>query len=135
MASHFEEDRLFLGEKSNHMATVTPFIGKLKVHIRHFYVNGNGEIKPGKNGVTLEIEEFDELVKPIPQVKRSIERYELKDTGIPSTPFKLDLPVLDLDTVVLPSPSSQELIPITQDEELLDSQPKFPSSPLSLPDV
>ena len=135
MASHFEEDRVFLGEKSNCMVTVTPFMGKLKVHIRHFYVNGNGEIKPGKNGITLEIEEFDELVKPIPQVKRSIERYELKGTGIPSTPFKLDLPVLDLDTVFLPSPSSRELNPITRDEELLDSQPKFPSSPLSLPDV
>ena len=37
--------------------------------------------------------------------------------------------------VFLPSPPSQEPIPITRDEELLDSQPKFPSSPLSLPNV
>ena len=135
MASQFEEDRFFLGEKSNHMVTVTPFMGKLKVHIRQFYSNGNGEIKPGRNGITMEIEEFDELVKLILQVKKSIERYELKDTGIPSSPFKLDLPVLDLDTVFLPSPPSQEPIPITRNEELLDSQPKFLSSPLSLPDL
>ena len=80
-----------------------------------------------KNGMTLEIEEFYELVELIPQVKTSIERYELKDTGIPSSPFKLDLPVLDLDTVFLPSPPTEEPIPMTRDEELLDSQPKFAS--------
>ena len=90
-------------------------------------------MKPGKSGI---IEEFYELVELIPQIKTSIERYELKDTGIPSSPFKLDLPVLDLDMVFLPSPPMQEPIPITRDEELLDSQPKFPSSPPStLPDV
>ena len=66
---------------------------------------------------------------------RSIERYEREDTGIPSSPFKLDLPVLNLDMVFLPSPPSQEPIPITLDEELLDSQPKFPLSPLSFLDV
>ena len=67
------------------------------MHIRQFYVNGNGEIKPGKRGIVLEIEEFDELVELIPQIKRSIERYELKDTEIQSSPFQLDHPVLDLD--------------------------------------
>ena len=95
------------------MVTVTPFMGKLKVHIRQFYVNGNGEIKPGKSGITLEIKEFYELIELISQVKTSIERYELKDTGIPSSPIKLDLPVLDLDMVFLPSPPMEEPIPMT----------------------
>ena len=99
MACHFEEERFSLGEKSECMVTVTPFMGKLKVHIREFYINGNGEIKPGKSGIVLEIKEFDKLVELIPQIKESIERYELKDTVIPSSPFQLDLPVLDLDTV------------------------------------
>ena len=120
-----------LGEKSNHMVTVTPFMGKLKVHIQQFYINRNGEIKPSKSCITLEIEEFYEWVECIPQIKMSIERYEHKDTGIPLSPFKLDLPVLDLDTVFLPSPPTQELIPMTRDEKLLDSQPKFPSPPTS----
>ena len=132
MASHFEEERFSLGEKSERMVTVTPFMGKMKVHILQFYINGNGEIKPGKSGIVLEIEEFYKLVELIPQIKRSIESYELKDTVIPSSPFQLDLPVLDLDTVFLPSPPSQEPIPFTPDEELFDSQPKFPSPPLPL---
>ena len=131
MACHFEEERFSLGEKSEYMVTVIPFMGKLKVHIRQFYVNGNGEIKPGKSGIELEIKEFYKLVEPIPQIKRSIERYELKDTVIPSSPFQLDLPVLDLDMAFLPSPPSQQPIPIVRDEELFDSQPKFPSLPPS----
>ena len=32
-----------------------------------------------------------------------------------------------MNTVFLPSPPSQEPIPIVRDDELLDSQPKFPS--------
>ena len=132
-----QEERFSLGENSDRMVTVTPFMGKLKVHIRQFYVNGNGEIKPGKSGITLEIEEFDKLVELIPQIKRGIERYELKDSEIPSSPFQLDLPVLDLDSVFLPSPPSQEPISIARDEELFDSQPKYLSPPPSstMPDA
>ena len=117
------------------MVTVTPFIGNLKVHIRQFYVNEKGEKKPGKNGITLELEEFDAMVRLIPQIQESIARYELQDTGICSSPFELDLPVLDLDTVFLSSPPLQEPIPIIRDKELLDSQPKFPSPPSTLLDV
>ena len=128
MASYFEEERFFLGEKSNRMVIVAPFMGKLKVHIRQFYVNEKGEKEPGKNGIALELDEFEALAKLVPKVQDSIARYELKDTGIPSSSFKLDLPVLDLDTVFLPSLPSQESIPIIRKEELLDSQPNFPSS-------
>ena len=135
MACHFEEERFSLGEKSERMVTVTPFMGKLKVHIRQFYVNGNGEIKPGKSGIVLNLKEFDKLVELIPQIKESIERYELKDSEIPSSPFQLDLPVLDLDTVFLPSPPSQEPTSIPHDKELSDSETKFSSLPLINPSL
>ena len=117
------------------MVTVTPFMGKLKVHIRQFYVNGNGEIKPGKSGIVLDLKEFDKLVELIPQIKESIERYELKDSEIPSSPFQLDLPVLDLDTVFLPSQPSQEPTSIPHDKELSDSETKFSSLPLINPSL
>ena len=54
-------------------------------------------MKPGKSGITLELDKFDELVKLILQIKRSIKRYELKDTGVSTTPMELDLPLLNLD--------------------------------------
>ena len=103
ITSHFQEEHFFIGEKSNRMVMVTPFIGKVNVYILQFYINGNGEMKPGKSSITLELEEFEELVKLIPKLQDSIARYELRGTGIPSSPLGLDLPVLDLDTVFLPS--------------------------------
>ena len=110
MASHFEEERFSLGEKSNRMVTVSAFMRKIKIYILQFYINGNDEMKPGKSGITLEIQELYELVKLIPQIKMSIARYELKDSEIPSSPFQLDLPVLDFDTVFVPSSPSRESV-------------------------
>ena len=52
-------------------------MGKLKVHIRQFYMNEKGEKKPDKNGITLELEEFEVLAKLVPKVQDSIARYEL----------------------------------------------------------
>ena len=124
-----QEEHFSLGEKSDRMVTLTPFMGKLKVHIRQFYVNERGEKKPGKSGIALEIQEFNKLVKLIPKVQDGIARYKLRDTGISSSPFELDLPVLDLDPLFLPSPPSQEPFPFIQNEELLFSQPKCPSAP------
>ena len=120
-----QEERFFLGEKSNRMVTVTPFLG----HIRQFYVNEKGESKPGKNGIVLDLEEFEALAKLVPKVQNSIAKYEIRDTGIPSSSFQLDLPVLDLDTDFLPLPPSQEPIPFIINKELFNSQPKFPASP------
>ena len=78
------------------MVTVTPFMGKVNVNILQFYVNGSGEMKPGKSGIMLELNEFDKMVKLIPQIESSIKRYELKDIGVSTTPLELDLPVIDL---------------------------------------
>ena len=63
-----QEERFFLGEKSNSMLTVTPFNGNLRVHIRQFYVN---QMKAGRVGITLSVQEFDELVKHVPKVQDS----------------------------------------------------------------
>ena len=53
--------------------------------------------------------------------------FELIPRGCPGGCTHLEL-TETLDTVFLPSPPLQEPIPIIRNEELLDSQPKFPSS-------
>ena len=74
------------------MVTVVPFNADLKVHVRQFYVNENGEIKASRIGVTLSVEEFNELVTLVSKVQDSIAQYKLQDTG-PSPPPPLpDLP-------------------------------------------
>ena len=132
------EERFSLGENSNRMLTVTPFNGNLKVHIRQFYVDGNGEMKAGRIGITLSLEEFNKLVTLIPQVQEGIARFEIRDTGISSSPFAVSQAEAifpDLDSVFLPSPPSQEPISTIRDDELLDSQPKFALPPSPLTDV
>ena len=82
-----QEERFSLGENSNRNAT-------LKVHIRQYYVNENGEIKASRIGVTHSVEEFNELLKLIPKVQDSITQYKLQDTG-PSPPPPLIDPFLE----------------------------------------
>ena len=52
-----QEERSFLGEKSNHMLIVISFNDNLKVHIRQFYVK---QMKTGRIGITLSVQEFNE---------------------------------------------------------------------------
>ena len=97
-----QEERFSLGENSNHMVTITPFNANLKVHIRQFYVNENGEIKANKIGITLSVEEFNELVKLIPKIQDSITQYKLQNIG-PSPPPPLPVlpaPLIDLEKIL-----------------------------------
>ena len=87
-----QEERFSLAENSNHMLTVTPFNTNLKVHIRQFYVNENGEMKAARIGIALSVEEFHELVKLISKVQESIAQYELRDTGPSPLSSLLNLP-------------------------------------------
>ena len=97
-----QEERFSLGENSNRIVTVTPFNANLKVHIRQFYVNGNGEMKASRIGITLSVEEFNELVKHIPKIQDSIVQYKLQEIG-PSPPAPLPVlppPIIDLEKIL-----------------------------------
>ena len=108
-----QEERFSLGENSNRMVTVMPFNANLRVHIRQFYVNENGEMKASRIGVTLSVEEFNELVKLIPKIQDNIAQYKLHDIA-PSPPPPL---------AVLPPPLiNPSLVKILSD---LDSKQKL----------
>ena len=89
-----QEELFSLGENSYHMVTVMPFNANVNVHIRQFYVNRNGEMKGSRIGITLSVEEFNELVKLIPKIKDSITQYKLQNIG-PSPP-----PIIDLEKIL-----------------------------------
>ena len=91
-----QEEHFSLGENSNRMVTVTPFDANLKVHIRQFYMNGNGEMKASRIGITLSVEEFNELVKLIPKIKDSITEYKLQNIApSPPPPLAVLPPLID----------------------------------------
>ena len=84
------------------MMTVTPFNANLKVHIRQFYVNENGKIKASRIGITLSVEEFNELAKLIPKIQDSIAQYKLQNIG-PSLPPPLPVlspALIDLEKIL-----------------------------------
>ena len=96
-----QEERVSLGENSNRMVTVTPFNANLKVHIRQFYVDENGEIKASRIGITLSVEEFNELVKLIPKIQDSITQYKLQNIGPSPPPLPvLPPPLIDLEKIL-----------------------------------
>ena len=111
-----QEERFSLGENSNRMVTVTPFNANLKVHIRQFYVNENGEMKASRIGITLSVEEFNELVKLIPKIQDSIVRYKLQEIG-PSPPPPLPVlpPIIDLEKILTDLGPKEELERYHQD--------------------
>ena len=65
-------------------------------------MNGNGEMKASRIGITLSVEEFNELVKLIPKIQDSIVRYKLQEIG-PSPPPPLPVlppPIIDLEKIL-----------------------------------
>ena len=107
-----QEERFSLGENSNRMVTVTPF--NLKVHIRQFYVNGNGEMKASRIGITLSVEEFNEMVNLIPKLQDSITQYKLQNIA-PSTP-----PPLAVLPTPLIDPSLEKILSDLDSKEKLE---------------
>ena len=73
-----QEKHFSMSENSSRMVTVMPFNANFKVHIRQFYVNENDAMKASSIGVTLSVEEFNELGKLIPK----IQPHELKAMGL-----------------------------------------------------
>ena len=111
-----QEERCSLGENSNRMVTVMPFNANLRVHIRQFYVNENGEMKASRIGVTLSVEEFNELVKLIPKIQDSIAQYKLHDI-VPSPPPPPTLAVLPPPLI---DPSLEKILSDLDSKEKLE---------------
>eukprot|EP01080_Neovahlkampfia_damariscottae_P006226 gene6226-10232_t len=57
----------------NRRITISQFRGKWNVQIREYY-DANGVMKPGKKGIALSMDEWNELKEVIPEVDELIER-------------------------------------------------------------
>ncbi|KAI0386648.1 PC4-domain-containing protein [Hypomontagnella monticulosa] len=57
-------------------ATVTVYNKKTFVNIREYYTDNSGELKPGKKGISLPVEQYTKLLEAIPLINE-----ELQDKG------------------------------------------------------
>lgn len=61
---------------NNRYLTVSEFKNKVRVDIREFYLNEDGERKPGKKGISLSMDEWKKIVENMDKIKKMI-----KDQG------------------------------------------------------
>lgn len=69
--SPFTDDRYFcLNEKQHRFVSLSEFKGTEYLNIREYYEDNNGDLKPGKKGISLKKEEFDLIVKHLKEIKQ-----------------------------------------------------------------
>jgi hypothetical protein len=56
-----DEDEVKFKLSNNRFASVGEFRNKMRVDIREYYINDDGEKKPGKKGISLSAEEWKTL--------------------------------------------------------------------------
>ena len=60
--------------KNPKRVTVSKFKGKVRIDLREFYSN-NDEFLPGKKGINLDIEQFEEFKKLLPIIDEAIKQF------------------------------------------------------------
>jgi hypothetical protein len=53
---------------------VNEFKGKVYVNIREFYMDGSGELKPGKKGISLPVSQWNKLKELIPDIDAALKK-------------------------------------------------------------
>jgi hypothetical protein len=65
-----EEGRFQLS--NNRFVSVSLFKGKVRVDVREYYLDDNGERKPGKKGISLSLDEWKKLKDQMDDIEQSI---------------------------------------------------------------
>ena len=93
MANLYQEIRYPLGEASDRMVTVSVFQSRVRLHIRQFYRDYYGKLRVGKTGITISVEEFEELTKLIPKLQQDVlnMNFKLPEDEKPEVVFPGDL--------------------------------------------
>jgi len=57
---------------NNRYLTVSEFKNKVRVDIREYYLNDDGERKPGKKGISLSLEEWKKITGNMDKIEKAI---------------------------------------------------------------
>jgi len=66
-----DESKFEIGK--NRFVTVCDFRGKKMVNIREFYQNDDGDMKPGKKGIALTIEQWNKLKDQMEEIDDALD--------------------------------------------------------------
>ena len=59
---------------NNRYLTVTEFKNKVRVDVREYYINSDGERKPGKKGISLSLEEWQKIADNLDKIENAIKK-------------------------------------------------------------
>ncbi|KAI0156845.1 ssDNA-binding transcriptional regulator [Xylariaceae sp. FL1272] len=68
--------------------TISTFKGKTLVNIREYWTDQSGEMKPGKKGISLTIEQYTAMVEALPAVNAELESKGVKAPNLSSSKAK-----------------------------------------------
>ncbi|KAI0134207.1 transcriptional Coactivator p15-domain-containing protein [Xylariales sp. AK1849] len=76
-----------LSESGKRRVTISEFRKSKFVNIREYYADAEGELKPGKKGISLPLEQYNALLKAIPAINAALssEGFDVVDVG-PNAP-------------------------------------------------
>ncbi|KAK7750894.1 hypothetical protein SLS62_007157 [Diatrype stigma] len=64
---------------------ISEFKGKVLVNIREYYTDAAGDLKPGKKGISLPLEQYNALLKSIPSINAQLNEHGHETAEIPSS--------------------------------------------------
>lgn len=67
-------DSMFMIAKKRYV-TVREFKGRVMVDIREFYEDNSGDLKPGKKGICLQLDQWNALKGQIDDIDAAIQKY------------------------------------------------------------
>ncbi|KAK3327588.1 RNA polymerase II transcriptional coactivator-like protein [Cercophora scortea] len=69
------------------------FKGKTLVNIREYYAAPDGELKPGKKGISLSLEQYQQLLKIIPDINKGLrsQGHDVDDPDVGAKPTDLSV--------------------------------------------
>uniref|UniRef100_A0A131Z2M9 Activated RNA polymerase II transcriptional coactivator p15 n=1 Tax=Rhipicephalus appendiculatus TaxID=34631 RepID=A0A131Z2M9_RHIAP len=68
------EDGMFMLAKKRYVS-VREFKGRVMVDIREYYEDGNGDLKPGKKGICLQLDQWNALKNQIDDIDAAIKKH------------------------------------------------------------
>ncbi|RYP92993.1 hypothetical protein DL770_000867 [Monosporascus sp. CRB-9-2] len=63
-----EEGNTYWPLSNTRRINISEFKGKVLVNIREYYTDQTGELRPGKKGISLPLEQYNSLIKAIPDI-------------------------------------------------------------------
>ncbi|KAI1270284.1 ssDNA-binding transcriptional regulator [Xylariaceae sp. FL1019] len=68
--------------------TISEFKGQTLVNIREYWTDKSGEMKPGKKGISLTVEQYSAVIEALPAINAELESKGVKVPNLPSSGHK-----------------------------------------------